>query len=107
MSPWSYMAHDQLWNIIPSTASVNSSKSNILPFLTNYLDEFCNLQYDAFYFHLQRGNHKIIEDFNIMLSHRDYKLMSREHFVEKLSQEINNNSRIAVNMGFKSSYVYR
>ena len=42
-----------------------------------------------------------------MLSHRDYKLMSREHFVEKLSQEINNNSRIAVNMGFKSSYVYR
>jgi len=101
------MAHDQLWNIIPTTASVNSSKSNILPSLTNYLDQFCNLQYDAFQFHLHQGNYKIIEDFNIMMSHNDFKLMSREHFIEKLSQEINNNSRIAVNMGLKSSYVYR
>lgn len=105
--PWSYMAHDQLWNIIPTTASVNSSKSNILPSLTNYLAEFCNLQYDAFQFHLNQGNNKLIEDYNTMLSHADFKLMSREHFIEKLSQEINNNSRIAINMGFQSSYVYR
>ena len=104
--PWSYMAHDQLWNIIPTTASVNSSKSNILPSLTSYLAEFCNLQYEAFQFHLRQGNHKIIEDYNIMLSHPDFNLMTRTHFIEKLSQEINNNSRIAANMGFQSPYIY-
>ena len=90
-----------------SRAFENTSNSYKFYWFLSLLDHLCNLQYDAFYFHLQQGNHKIIEDFNIMLSHRDYKLMSREHFVEKLSQEINNNSRIAVNIGFKSSYVYR
>ena len=29
--PWSYVAHDELWNLIPTTRSVNSSKSNNLP----------------------------------------------------------------------------
>ena len=27
--PWSYVAHDQLWNIIPTTRKVNSTKSRI------------------------------------------------------------------------------
>lgn len=29
--PWSFVAHDQLWNLIPTTNSVNSSKSNNIP----------------------------------------------------------------------------
>ena len=29
--PWSFVAHDQLWNLIPTTKSVNSSKSNNIP----------------------------------------------------------------------------
>ena len=104
--PWSYMAHDQVWNIIPTSASVNSSKSNILPSLPEYLQDFCKLQYDAFYFHLKHSNYKIIEDYSQLLSHQDYREMSRDHFIEKLTQEINNNSRIAGNMGFQTPYVF-
>ncbi len=26
--PWSFVAHDQLWNLIPTIPSVNSAKSN-------------------------------------------------------------------------------
>jgi len=29
--PWSYVAHDELWNLVPTTKSLNSSKSNRLP----------------------------------------------------------------------------
>ncbi|AHJ29145.1 HNH endonuclease domain-containing protein [Nodularia spumigena CS-584] len=42
--PWSFVAHDQLWNLIPTTKSVNSSKSNNLP-SEKYFDNFVKLQY--------------------------------------------------------------
>ncbi|MEL0591747.1 MAG: HNH endonuclease domain-containing protein [Planktothrix rubescens PR222] len=42
--PWSFVAHDQLWNLIPTTQSVNSSKSNNLP-SSQYFYEFVKLQH--------------------------------------------------------------
>ncbi|WP_069791239.1 HNH endonuclease domain-containing protein (plasmid) [Cyanobacterium sp. IPPAS B-1200] len=44
--PWSFVAHDQLWNLIPSIHTVNSSKSNNIP-SSNYLDKFINLQHQG------------------------------------------------------------
>ncbi|MCW6038904.1 hypothetical protein K4A83_21975 [Spirulina subsalsa FACHB-351] len=42
--PWSFVAHDQLWNLIPTTQSVNSSKSNNLP-SSQYFSNFVKLQH--------------------------------------------------------------
>jgi hypothetical protein len=42
--PWSFVAHDQLWNLIPTSSSVNSSKSNNLPD-DRYLENFVKLQH--------------------------------------------------------------
>jgi hypothetical protein len=42
--PWSYVAHDQLWNLIPAPAAVNSAKSNNLP-SPNYFRDFVVLQH--------------------------------------------------------------
>jgi hypothetical protein len=42
--PWSFVAHDQLWNLIPTTKSVNSSKSNSLP-SAQYFHDFVQLQH--------------------------------------------------------------
>lgn len=42
--PWSFVAHDQLWNLIPTTKSVNSSKSNNLP-SEEYFNRFLELQH--------------------------------------------------------------
>ncbi|NEP12840.1 MAG: hypothetical protein F6K14_22085 [Symploca sp. SIO2C1] len=42
--PWSFVAHDQPWNLIPTFPEINSSKSNNLP-ADDYFDEFVNLQY--------------------------------------------------------------
>ncbi|MBE9086741.1 MULTISPECIES: HNH endonuclease domain-containing protein [unclassified Tolypothrix] len=42
--PWSFVAHDQLWNLIPTTKSANSSKSNNLP-SEKYFNSFVELQH--------------------------------------------------------------
>ena len=42
--PWSFVAHDQPWNLIPTFPEINSSKSNYIPD-GQYFDEFINLQH--------------------------------------------------------------
>jgi len=42
--PWSFVVHDQLWNLVPTTPSVNSSKSNNLP-SEKYFQDFVKLQH--------------------------------------------------------------
>ena len=44
--PWSFVAHDQLWNLIPTTSSINSSKSNNIP-ADKYFTDFVKLQYQG------------------------------------------------------------
>lgn len=46
--PWSFVLHDQLWNLIPTFKNINSSKSNKLPDLDAHIEKYCSLQYDAF-----------------------------------------------------------
>ena len=46
--PWSYVAHDELWNLHPTTRSVNSSKSNHLPEWNMYFNSLCNVEYQAY-----------------------------------------------------------
>jgi len=43
--PWSFVAHDQLWNLIPTIPSVNSAKSNNIPSIDMYFEKFVELQY--------------------------------------------------------------
>lgn len=42
--PWSFVAHAQLWNLIPTLPSVNSAKSNNIP-AQEYFNSFVELQY--------------------------------------------------------------
>ncbi|MCH4266649.1 MAG: hypothetical protein LKF79_08410 [Solobacterium sp.] len=46
--PWSFVLHNEIWDLVPSFQKVNSSKSDRLPDLNRYLDQFCDLQYRAF-----------------------------------------------------------
>lgn len=43
--PWSYVAHDEFWNLHPTTKSINSSKSNNLPDWNIYFSDFASLEY--------------------------------------------------------------
>ena len=46
--PWSYVAHDEMWNLNPTTRSINSSKSNNLPDWNMYFERLAKLQYEAY-----------------------------------------------------------
>lgn len=43
--PWSYVAHDELWNLTPTTRRINSSKSNSLPDWDRYFPTLCRSEY--------------------------------------------------------------
>lgn len=43
--PWSYVANDELWNLIPMDENLNSSKNNKLPDWDAYYKKFCDNQY--------------------------------------------------------------
>ncbi len=43
--PWSYVAHDELWNLHPTTKSINSKKSNNLPDWDIYFSLLCKQEY--------------------------------------------------------------
>ncbi len=43
--PWSYVANDELWNLIPMDGNLNSAKNNKLPDWNTYYKKFCDKQY--------------------------------------------------------------
>ncbi|MDE7049189.1 HNH endonuclease domain-containing protein [Parablautia intestinalis] len=43
--PWSYVAHDEFWNLHPTTRSINSSKSNSLPDWNIYFPQLAKLEF--------------------------------------------------------------
>lgn len=43
--PWSYVAHDELWNLSPTTRRTNSKKSNFLPVWDVYFPRLCEWEY--------------------------------------------------------------
>ncbi len=46
--PWSFVLHNEIWNLYPMYKNINSSKNNKLPDKDMYLDQFCEKQYQAF-----------------------------------------------------------
>lgn len=43
--PWSYVANDEIWNLHPTTKSINSQKSNNLPNWDRYFDGLSHIEY--------------------------------------------------------------
>lgn len=43
--PWSFVMNDELWNLMPMDASLNSSKSNRLPKWNSFFQNFAQNQY--------------------------------------------------------------
>ncbi len=46
--PWSYVAHDEFWNLHPTTRSINSRKSNHLPEWEKYFPRFAEMEYRSY-----------------------------------------------------------
>lgn len=59
--PWQYVAHDELWNLHPTTKSINSSKSNSLPSWNAYFEPLGEIEYKAY--ELKACNEKVAQEF--------------------------------------------
>jgi hypothetical protein len=110
--PWSFVLHDELWNLVPTFKSVNSSKSNKLPKLDLYFDKFSDMQYSAFSLLINSTNrkesNKLLEDYlNI---NRSFDLNSLIHTRNQTTKNVFNKSlkdtilplfQIAYNQGYE------
>lgn len=60
--PWSYVAHDELWNLSPTTKSINSSKSNSLPDWNIYFKALARQEYIVY--QLMYSNSAVHKEFD-------------------------------------------
>ncbi len=109
--PWSFVAHDQLWNLIPTTKSVNSSKSNNLP-SQKYFSDFVELQYvglNISYKNISKNQWlKYTEPFvsELKVSQAD-DLLNLEILTNAYERTIQPLSSLANIQGFSANWVYR
>lgn len=108
--PWSFVAHDALWNIIPASRSANSSKSDNLPKIDRYFDNFSFIQFEAIKIISERHkDSRLLEDHIVLfkvVSSEDFLRMDFELFKKALYDSIAPQFQIARNMGFPADWVY-
>lgn len=102
--PWSFVSHDQIWNLIPADGSVNSSKSNKLPSLDKFLDPFSRIQHEAIKIMYSRNKkNKLLEDYLVLGSGIKYIAKEPFHlFKERYINIITPLLQIARNSGFEN-----
>ena len=66
--PWSYVAHDEMWNLNPTTKSINSSKSNNLPDWKTYFDRLAKQEYQSY---------QLLWKYDAV--HREFEKCAKEH----------------------------
>ncbi|RHW65932.1 HNH endonuclease [Clostridium botulinum] len=121
--PWSFVLHDEMWNLVPTFKNINSSKSDKLLNYNRYIDDFCDMQYMAVTHILEKGKHfcdmqymavthilekgkqKDLESYIDALKIENFqeylKYKPREEFTKKLKQCISPLYQIAENQGFE------
>lgn len=101
--PWSFVAHDQLWNLIPSDNSVNSSKNDKLPPLDLYLPKLAEQHRKAIKTYLEAGrNPKLLDDFSSLgYSVQDLLMLNKERYLAAYQQTFTPLFQIARNMGYE------
>lgn len=108
--PWGFVAHDALWNIIPASRSANSSKSDNLPKIDRYFDDFSSTQFEAVRIISERHKgSRLLEDYVVLfkvVSSDDFLRMDFDSFKKVLYDSIAPQIQIARNMGFLADWVY-
>ena len=111
--PWQFVAHDELWNLHPTTREINSSKNNSLPSWEYYFEQLGNMEYRAY--EMRQQYLQVNKEFetcslhhlnNQEIRNRLYCAgLSREQFIERLEKVIKPVYESAKNCGFRE-WVY-
>jgi len=101
--PWSFVSHNQLWNLIPSDRSINSSKNNKLPKLKNYIKPFVEIQREAIVIvYNKQPNNKLLEDY-LFIDNTIPKIINlpERKLIERFQKTMEPLIQIASNSGFQ------
>jgi hypothetical protein len=106
--PWSYVAHDQLWNLVPVAKKINSAKGDYLPSI-DYLEKFAEIQFDAFQIVSLILKEKYLEDYSILFNESITEIakLDKRKFINILIENIKPLIQIAVNMGFIANWTWK
>jgi len=102
--PWSFVLHDQMWNLVPTFKNINSKKSDNLLDYDLYIKKFCEMQYEAFSFVVSENKYNQIDEYRQVLKIENAKRFieekRKEEFIRRLKQGIGPVYGVAVNQGF-------
>ena len=112
--PWSYVASDELWNLIPTVKNVNSRKSNNLPDWKVYFGRLAKTEYDAYLLVEEdaKAKHFFEKCARENLNSEDIRFrlyrsgQTKEHFTGQLEDILLPVYESAKNMGFRE-WVYQ
>ena len=102
--PWSFVAHDLLWNLTPVASLTNSRKSDALPKPDIYLPRLSSLHREAVL--VMKGKPKMLEDYAnwFMTDIERITSMPDEHFFQHYRETIEPQLQIAHNQGFQANW---
>lgn len=102
--PWSFVLHDQMWNIVPTFKNINSAKNDNLLKYDNYIEGLSKLQYDAFCYLIDKNKKNEIEEYRTILRVPDANKFRNtgtyEEFIKRYKDGICPVYNIAANQGF-------
>lgn len=107
--PWSFVAHDAMWNLCPTLPEVNSSKGDWLPDIDRYLQPFVAVQYEALQHVGPSCAESLLEDYALLFatgSRKDLLAVSEHDFGTRLENALRPQFQIAANCGFPGEWVY-
>ncbi|MCM0647362.1 HNH endonuclease [Clostridium swellfunianum] len=103
--PWSFVLHDEMWNLVPTFKNINSKKSDNLLQFESYFNDFCSIQYKAFSYLCDNKIETALEQYiDVMRLDNPYdysRHSSHENFNSKMRQCIYPLYQIATNQGFQ------
>ena len=103
--PWSFVLHDQMWNLVPTFKNINSQKSDNLFNYEDYIEGLAKLQYDAFCFVVDENKKDEIEEYRGILRVPDAVAFKAEGSYEEFFKRYKDGTcpiyNIAANQGFK------
>ena len=102
--PWSFVAHDLLWNLTPVEPATNSSKGDAVPDLDVYLPRMAKLQFTAI--RALKGKERLLEDYTdcFQLDVPGLTALGEEGLLKRYQAVVLPQAQIAINQGFPSGW---
>jgi hypothetical protein len=104
--PWTYVAHNQYWNLIPIISNCNSSKSNKLP-NKSFIENYTAIHFKAMEYALKNNKEAFLEDYLCSLHCKIEDLKNETKFKHSLTELISNLIDSAALQGFEPNWTWK